>query len=297
MPFPHLTSSLYLASSFFAMTKAQRYLAFFISLFLSIIAHPLFAAPLFPKGEKPSIFIALPLTMVAILFAMAIHELGHLLAGMAQGFRFELYVVGPLGIKREQGKIKVYLNKNVAMMGGIAATIPTSQHPDNRKRFARLILAGPLTSLIYGLICIGVAYFSLTLTAFFLYVTGACSIALFLATTLPTKTGIYFTDRARYFRMISKGKEGDSEEALLQIIAQSVVDNHHKNISLQNVLTLQQDETAFMKFWGFYYEHLYYKENEIADKAEQTKSTLIANQSMVPKQVWKALKIEITDSR
>lgn len=272
------------------MTK--RSLAFILIAFFSLVTLPLFAAPLFPKGEKPSVFIALPITFVAILLAMAVHELGHLLSGMAQGFRFELYVVGPLGIKREDGKIKVYLNKNVAMMGGIAATLPTRQDPNNRKKFARLILAGPLTSLAYGFLCLGIAYFSVTLTAFFFYVTGACSIALFFATTLPTKTGIYFTDRARYFRMISKGKEGDSEEALLQIIAQSVADSHHKNISVQNALTLQQDETPFMKFWGFYYEHLYYKENEVTDKAEATKATLLANQSLVPKQVWKALKID-----
>jgi hypothetical protein len=274
------------------MTKTRRSLAFFISLLLSLIAHPLFAAPLFQKGEKPSIFIALPIILVAVLLAMAVHELGHLFTGMAQGFRFELFVVGLLGIKRDQGRIKVYLNKNVGMMGGMAATMPTVQHPDNRKKFARLILAGPVTSLLYGFICIGIAYMSVPIVAFFFFTSGACSIALFFATTLPTKTGIYFTDRARYFRMISKGKEGDSEEALIQIIAQSVADSHHKNISLQNVLTLQQDDTPFMKFWGFYYEHLYYKENEIADKAASTKETLMANRGLVPKQIWKVLKIE-----
>jgi hypothetical protein len=274
------------------MTQRRRLTDLLLTISFSAITHALVAAPLFPKGEKPSVFIALPVTFAAILLAMGVHELGHLLTGMAQGFRFELYVVGPLGIKRENGKIKVYLNKNVALMGGIAATLPTKQDPDNRKKFARLILAGPLTSLLYGFLCLGIAYLSVTLTAFFFYVMGACSIALFFATTLPTKTGIYFTDRARYFRMISKGKEGDAEEALLQIIAQSVADSHHKNISVQNALTLQQDETPFMKFWGFYYEHLYYKENEIADKAEVTKATLLANQTLVPKQVWKALKIE-----
>jgi hypothetical protein len=271
------------------MTKFNR--TALLSILFFCITNPAFAE-LFPKGEKPSIFIALPITFIAILLAMAVHELGHLLTGMAQGFRFELYVVGPLGIKREEGKIKVYLNKNLGMMGGIAATLPTSQHPDNRKKFARLILAGPLTSMGYGLICIAIAYLSIPLVAFFFYVTGACSIALFFATTLPTKTGIYFTDRARYFRMISKGKEGDSEEALLQIIAQSVADNHHKNISVENALTLQHDDEPFMKFWGFYYEHQYYKENEIADKTESTKATLLAKQTLVPKQVWKALKIE-----
>jgi hypothetical protein len=274
------------------MTKPGRCLAFIITLFLSLIAHPLLAAPLFPEGEKPSIFIALPLILVAVLLAMAIHELGHLFTGMAQGFRFELFVAGPVGIKREEGKIRVYLNKNVGMMGGMAATMPTVQHPDNRKKFATLILAGPITSLLYGFISIGIAYLSIPIVAFFFFTSGACSIALFFATTLPTKTGIYFTDRARYFRMISKGKEGDSEEALIQIIAQSVADNHHKNISVQNALTLQQDDTPFMKFWGYYYEHLYYKENEIADKAASTKETLMAHQGLVSKQIWKALKIE-----
>ena len=35
---------------------------------------------------------------------LGVHELGHLIAGLVQGFRFELFVVGPLGIRREEEK-------------------------------------------------------------------------------------------------------------------------------------------------------------------------------------------------
>jgi hypothetical protein len=46
-------------------------------------------------------------------FAILLHELGHLVAGIIQGFKIELFVVGFLGIKRENNKLKFYFNTNV----------------------------------------------------------------------------------------------------------------------------------------------------------------------------------------
>lgn len=147
----------------------------------------------FPKGDKPGALVFFLLTVIGMFTALAVHELGHVLTGLAQGFRFELFVVGLLGIKRTAKGIKVYLNKNLGMMGGVAATIPVQQRPDNRKKFAYMVLGGPVASLLYGLLSL-ILFISSTSGAArgFWLLTGAVSLAVLLATTLPRKSGIFF---------------------------------------------------------------------------------------------------------
>jgi hypothetical protein len=247
---------------------------------------------IFPKGEKPG-GLAFFISMLTGLFAaLAAHELGHLLTGLAQGFRFELFVVGPLGIKREEGKIKVYFNTNLGYMGGIAATMPVKERPDNRIRFARAILAGPLSSLLFAAICFACLGFSHGAFRSFWLVSGACSLSLFFATTLPRKSGIFFTDRARYQRLTGNGAEAKAEEALLEILAKTTVEGNSKNISLTGTKLMKDDREPFIMFWGYYYEWQHYKDNENDDAAEEARQQLLLKKNTIPASIWKALQIE-----
>jgi|GEM_PF-5030744 len=56
----------------------------------------------------------------------------------------------------------------------------------------------------------------------------------------------------RFQRLISKGREGAMEAALLQIIARTVSDGNCRNLDLAAVRLLQTDREPFMMFWGFY---------------------------------------------
>ncbi|RWY54102.1 M50 family metallopeptidase [Mucilaginibacter gilvus] len=274
------------------LTRLKPFLVVAFLLLLTADASALGFA-LFPKGEKPNGLLVGGITIVALFIAIAIHELGHLLTGLAQGFRFELFIVGLLGIKRENGRIKVYLNKDLGMMGGVAATMPVQQSAENRKKFARLVIAGPLASLFFGVtgILIGI-YCEPDLASAFWIAAGACSLALVLATTLPTKTGIFFTDRARYQRLISKGKAGAIEEAMLAMMAQYTADSSAKNIDIKHARLLQTDDEQFMRFWGYYYEYYYYKDNLLIADAADAKAKLVAEKASVSRQIWKALKID-----
>lgn len=251
---------------------------------------------LFPNGDKPNGFIFLMLAVVALFITLAVHELGHLLTGLAQGFRFELYVIGLLGIKRENGRIKIYFNKDFGMMGGIAATVPVQQSPTNRNKFARMVIAGPLASLLFGIIGFLLTVYSTSGAARgFWVVAAASSLGLVLATTLPSKSGIFFTDRARFQRLISKGKAGAVEEAMLSLIAQSTIDSSAKNIDLNQARLLQTDDEAFMRFWGYYYEYQYYKDNGLQTDTDVAKAKLVAVKGDISPSVWKALQIDDAD--
>jgi hypothetical protein len=91
---------------------------------------------------------------------------------------------------------------------------------------------------------------------------------------------------------MSKGKAGAVEEALLSIMAQYSMDNCSKNVDLNQVRLLQTDEEAFMRFWGYYYEYQYYKDNALAAQTVEALQKLMHVKSYISKPIWKMLKID-----
>ena len=204
------------------------------------------------SGEKLDKSFIIGGTVIMAFIVLTIHELGHLLAGLWQGFRFELFVVGPLGIKREDEKVKIYLNKNLGYYGGVAATSPRDNSSDNGKKFARLIIAGPLTSLVFALICFLLAYWLDKPWGAVFFAGSMISAAIFLVTTVPSSTGMFFTDRKRYQRLITPGKEQDVELAMLHIMGSYAKNDSYKQINIKDIKTLMADDFPFFSFYGHF---------------------------------------------
>jgi hypothetical protein len=190
--------------------------------------------------------------VVMTFIVLAVHELGHLMTGLLNGFRFELFVVGPLGIKRENDQVKVYLNKNIGYYGGIAATSPVDDDTDHAKKFAKILLAGPITSALFAIICFAMAYLVGKPLGIIFYIGGAMSMAIFVATTIPARTGMFFTDRKRYQRLMNPGKDREVELAMLKIVAKYSKENSYKNVDKQDINVLTSDEIPFIKFYGLF---------------------------------------------
>jgi hypothetical protein len=254
-------------------------------------------AGIFPKGDKPNGVLFSALTIVALFVALAIHELGHLIAGLIQGFRFQMFIVGLLGIKRTANAIKIYLNKNVGYMGGIASTVPVSHRSNNKKKFAIIMASGPIASFMFSISSFLLFSFSTSGVARgFWFIEGFSSIAVFLATTLPFKSGVFFTDRARFQRLMSKGSAGENEEALLTIVSCRMKENCCKNIPLAKAKMLQSDTDSLMRFWGHYYEYCYFKDNGMQSEVETAGRTLYSIKDTIPPHLWKSLHIENTNA-
>lgn len=80
------------------------------------------------------------------LILVAVHEAGHQTAGALLGYRWNYWIVGPLKVSRETGRLCVSYSK--MWLGGRASTFP---HPaDTRIRQAGMIIGGPLASLLLG---------------------------------------------------------------------------------------------------------------------------------------------------
>ena len=166
--------------------------------------------------EKMIIIIGI---LVMMFLVLMFHELGHLITGLLQGFRFEQFVIGALGFKRDGERVRMYLNKNLEYYGGIAATSPWDSHPDNAKKFAFVLLAGPIASVLFALYSLVVSQLLEDHILQTVFLSGAgISIAIFLVTTIPAKTGIFYTDRKRYQRLVKPGRDQDTELAILKIM-------------------------------------------------------------------------------
>ncbi len=234
---------------------------------------------------------------VSIFFVLTFHELGHLCMGLYQGFRLELFVTGFLGIKREpDGKIKVYFNKDLNYFGGVAATCPVTDSPDNFRKFGLVIISGPLASVLLTCICFVLAPLFIDPWQFLLVVTGVTSFMIFLATTLPNKAGIFFTDRKRFQRLLQKGKTQEIEMALIRTIAIASRDESLKKASLQDFELIKSDNDRFIKFMGSYYLLYYYLEtgSPLAVK-EMTEYTELSKK--IPANLVKLLGKELEKAR
>jgi len=231
--------------------------------------------------------------VLAVFLAIAIHEFGHIFFGIIQGFKVELFVVGFFGIIRKDGKLKFFLNKDLQYFGGVAATSPTKKHKDIRKNFAWIVAGGPLFSLLLGLglILTFTLQDNYLLNAFLVF-TGFISLALFLATTLPEKSGSFFTDRKRLQRLLDKGQDGKVELALLESINQNFVDGHCQNIRSENLAIIKTAKEPFIQFWGYYFELQQQKDKGIESPDESILTKLKSYEKDFPKAAWKSFGIE-----
>ena len=205
------------------------------------------------KVETQEDKIILIIGVIIIMhFVLFIHELGHVVMGLLQGFRFELLVVGLLGIKREEEKIKIYLNKNFGYYGGLGLTVPKDDSPDNLRKFANVLLAGPIASIVFTVMCFFMVNYLANPYGVIVFTAGLASFGIFLATTIPSRSGMFYTDRKRYQRLITAGKDQDVELAMLTVLGSFVKNQSYKDIKKEVFDVLITDNDLFVKHYGLF---------------------------------------------
>lgn len=158
-----------------------------------------------PGVPLPLLLLALPVVVFGVLF---IHECGHLLGGRVAGFRFVLLVVGPLELTRAGGGVRLALNKNPALYGGIAGSVPPGGR-DLRRKMAVYVAGGPLASLALGITALLAASGLPGDGAFPLGITGLVSLVIAVVTLLPTRLGGFVSDGARLLMLLRGGPEAE----------------------------------------------------------------------------------------
>lgn len=241
-----------------------------------------------PDTQRETIFFLLTVINGPFV-AIFIHELGHLLMGLFQGYQLQLFIVGLLGVHRKDNKIRFFLNRNLQFFGGVAATSPTEITTKIKYEYANILIAGPLFSLVFGFVLVVGSNFVLHSFSFAFAFTGIISLGLFLVTVVPNKSGIFFTDRKRVQRLLNNDRVGEIELAFITSSSKILIENGYRNLSLQDLRLLQSDNEWNVKFWGFYYEYQYQLENGNLGMADKLKAKLILYKDLIPNTLWSSL--------
>jgi hypothetical protein len=159
----------------------------------------------------------------------AVHEAGHLLAGRIVGFRFVLFVVGPLRIERPGNRVRVGWNRDFTLGSGVAVCAPVHTR-QLRLRMAATDLGGPIASLVFGLLLLrygdmpeqlGLPALAKTLLVIVFNACGVFSLLTgFLLNVVPLPLGSrHRNDIQKLLLLVRPGAQGDRATAQLALFA------------------------------------------------------------------------------
>jgi hypothetical protein len=166
-----------------------------------------------PLHVSPWSMIAMPMVL---LLALALHEAGHVIAGLICGFEFRLFVVGPLRLERQGGRLKASFNRLLTLWGGIAACVPNSYGTYLHHKMILFAAGGPSFSLLGAASLIpGFSILRAHVDAGFLLITfGLLSAAVAVVTLLPLSAGGFKSDGIRLAMLLLRRPEGQRWTAL-----------------------------------------------------------------------------------
>ncbi|OJJ15888.1 hypothetical protein BKI52_36830 [marine bacterium AO1-C] len=175
----------------------------------------------YPTYYKVLLF---PMILGVIFFVLAIHELGHVFAGISVGFEFRMITVGPFMLRKESTQpnnkqLRFRWNTRLNAMGGLALCLPKSDHK-LRPNFIKFIAGGPLASLLLAVLAATIywlfyrhnqAFFARNFWQF----TALMSGIIFLTTIIPMRSGGFFSDGARMLNLLRGGPKAEVDLAIL----------------------------------------------------------------------------------
>lgn len=189
---------------------------------VSCLAVFIFAQPLI--GPLVKSISALPAGLLAIFAAslgIVAHEFGHVLGGALAGFRFQFMVFAFLRLEQVNGRLRLALNRDLSLAGGVALSLPTDD-ANLERRYTLFIAAGPLASFLLGIISVLAGVFLVPAPGYlqlFLLTFGLISIMLGVVTLLPVMVGVMPSDGLRLLRMWRGGPLARRDIALVRIFA------------------------------------------------------------------------------
>lgn len=197
------------------MLRNRRDLVFLLLLSLGgAVAGGLFAVVVFPRLEPlPPPWVFLPGLVVVLYLVIVCHELGHLAAGLTQNFRFASMIAGPLWIENTSGRLRLRLNRSLALAGGIVSMLPSGDR-ELRRRMMVLLAGGPGASLLLAaaLFAAGLAWPPAPL----LLMGSLMSFLIGAATLIPNELGGFGSDG---HRLLQLWKGGEPAERLCRMQA------------------------------------------------------------------------------
>ncbi|MVM37593.1 hypothetical protein GO730_08205 [Spirosoma sp. HMF3257] len=122
---------------------------------------------------------------------------------------------------------------------------------------------------------------------------GLFSSMLFLATTVPGQTGAFFTDRARFFRLMGGGHLAAVEQATLELLVYSQSGQPYAKLNPEQVALLLNEPQPSLQLFAHsmaYYRHLDRQETTDAfEHLKQAEALLEDQPTLMKVEIWKEL--------
>ncbi|WP_420128539.1 hypothetical protein [Longimicrobium sp.] len=174
--------------------------------------------------------------LIAGYLAIVTHEVGHLVGGKLAGFRFFLFVAGPLRIDRDSAtdRIRVGLNRDLSLAGGIAGCLPTGTEALPR-RLGLMVAGGPAFSFLLAgaaaALTAGPAAEGPALLKSMLGLMMIISFGLGVVTLIPMRFSGFASDGARLLRLARGGPQAHREAAILALVALTTMGTPPRDLS------------------------------------------------------------------
>lgn len=155
----------------------------------------------------------------AIYFSVAVHEAGHLLAGMLAGFETGGIGVGGMSLLKMAGRWIFRFNRKSGLCGFYLPHLSPAQF--NRSRAALMVAAGPFASLVLSLACF---YPGSVSTGFANRLAGSvfwASTLILIASGIPYRIDMTRSDGSRLLQLMRDPEDVHSWFALLAVQAEN----------------------------------------------------------------------------
>lgn len=218
------------------------------------------------------------------IIATLIHELGHIIYGLANHWKLFMLVVGPVKLYRTsiEAPIKIGIEKNITLWCGAGGTLPQHKSDENLKIWANILIAGPITSIVFSLLLLPLF---IVYKSIFLLMLCLMPLAMGIMCLLPLKmkTGLLYNDGTRYRRLKSAGQEALEEKAIFQLMEITVFDGSNPTYPQELIEPLLHSKDYEFNYYGYYYSYVNAKNKQEQDEADRQLANMEKIRDKVPK--------------
>jgi len=237
--------------------------------------------------EAPGWIAAISTLLVVIFLTVLIHELGHLIAGKAAGFRFLMISVGPFKVQKSGETIRPGLNKHLNTSGGLTLMIPERLDPENSKMIW-FIAAGPIANFILGAVTVSLAVIfsgaettpGLNYALYFLFTTGIVSILLGLASIIPSESDAFESDGRQILDLLRGGDKAITKQRLTVLSVSILNGTRPRDIDtrlLESVLSRSDSQSFSQASTARFIAAYHHLDSGNIEAAEQIFDSLISD--------------------
>jgi tetratricopeptide (TPR) repeat protein len=191
---------------------------------------------------------SLSLLILSFLITTALHETGHAAAGLALGMKLRAFLVGPLQWTMRDGKWSFHFAPaKLFVPDGATGLVPTDPNQDRWETIC-MIAAGPIASLLTGLIA-----FNLALGAKgkayeaawgFFAVIATIGLVEFLVNVIPLRPAGLYSDGARIYQLLKGGRWADLHRVTSLAASTSVTALRPRDYDIEAIRRAEQSFTV-----------------------------------------------------